>query len=277
MKSCHSSHFSSIPELLMKPLPEEIITEFCSRLNFTSLESCITINKEWHKASIQFFNKKKEMLSLAFSPRDWEIHFPNNEMTIAEKKEAYDCLPANIDEIPCPIYEGKKMIETHVFTYFPNNLTIISFGKLLKKKLGNSMGYTYIWEEIIEKLGDIPIKGGWKAMTKEALPNSNGEIISKQKALVNCLNQTSFKIFRVPLVLEAVVCISTEFFKSGNRMFFQSNTRCKENLLDCQLVVRQADGIPSNYNPKVYSETPIGLLVSYYSYYDIGVAAIRDF
>lgn len=278
MKSCHSSHFSSIPEPIMKPLPEELIAEFCSRLDFTSLESCITINKEWNKASIQFFNKKKEMLSLAFSPRDWDVHFPNHGMTVEEKREAYNSLPANIDEIPCPVYEGKKMIETHVFTYFPKNLTIISFGKLLKKKLSNSMGYTYIWEEIIEKLGDIPIKGGWKAMTREALPESLGKEFSFQKAMIKCLNKTSIKIFRVPLVLEAVVCISTEFFKSGKRNFFHYNTICQENLLDCQLLVRQAGGANSHYNPpNLYDRTQMGLHVSYYSNYDIGVAAIRDF
>ncbi len=231
----------------------------------------------WCEVSLRFLNKKKQLLALTYSARDWDKHFPNNEMTYAEKKESYNCLPANLDEIPCPIYEGKKMIETHVFTYFPNNLTIIKFGKLLKQKLNNSIGYSYIWEEVAEKLGDIPIKGGWRAMTRETLPDSIGKKICDQKAMVKSLNQPSIKIFRVPLVLEAVVCISTEFFKSGKRIFFHYNTICKENLLDSQLLVRQADGVHSYYNPNLYYRCPIGVLVNYFSYYDIGVAAIRTF
>lgn len=275
MKSCHSAHFYSNSDPFMKHLPEEIITEFCNRLNYTSLESCIRVNKEWNKICLQFLNKKKEMASLAYSPKDWDIHFPTNEMTLQEKREAYNSLPANFDEIPCPIYEGKKMIETHVFTYFPNNLTISIFGNLLKQKLGNSIGYSYIWEELVEKLGDNPIKGGWKAMTKEVLPGSIGKNYLKQKVMVDDLSKTSGKVFQVPLVLEAAVCISTEFFKSRSRLFFQYNTRCKENLVGRQLLIRQSEEVHSFYNSNF--EAPIGLLVGYYSFKDIGIAAILDF
>lgn len=252
MKSCQSNHFPLISEFFIPPLPEEIISEIFDYLNFTSLEICTSVNKEWKKVSLE---QKNKILSLVFSPKDWNVHFESHLISKCEMREAFNLLPVNIAKIPCPIYEGKKLIDTHVFTYIPKDLTINKCEKIF--------GYAHIWDQVIKQFGNEPSNCGWRAMTKEALPDSIGKTFFIQKAQIDSLNSTSVEVFKIPTVLEAIVCISTEFFKTSKKIYQKCDTRCQENIAKYQVTVRDSRD---------------GLLINHYSIHrSIGIAALHHY
>jgi len=218
---------------------DEILIQIIRSFSYTILGNFCTLNKRWGLMLNQYFNQKRVQLyrTAVFSPMDWNIQFAKNMIDEEEGLIAFKALPPNIDEIPCPVHHPKKMVETHVFTYCPKGLTLKSYGILLKNKLKNEKGFYYIWDEIINNIGDKSfVNYGWKAMIKEEIPKSRGETFDSQKKIVAALNKTAIKVFRIPTVLEAIVCISTVFFKSGNKIF-PHFTRCQEDIEGCQLVV----------------------------------------
>lgn len=252
MKSRHSSHFPLISDFFIPTLPQEIISDIFDHLDFASLEVCASVNSDWNKMSVE---KKNKILSSVFSPKDWNVHFKSHLISKGEMREAFNSLPANIATIPCPIYEGKKLIDTHVFTYIPKDLTI--------NKCEEIFGYAYIWDQVVKQFGDISAKSGWRAMTKEALPGSVDKTFFIQKAQVDRLNSTSVEVFKIPTVLEGIVCISTEFFKTGKKIYQKCDTRCQENIQKYQVTVRDSRD---------------GLLINHYSIHrSIGIAALHHY
>jgi len=246
--------------------PEVIITIF-SLLNSREVGSCSFVSREWKKISNSLIDRQRDKLfEIVFSPVDWNTYFGEGTIGLEEIKEARKSLPLCIDAISCPICPRNKMIDTFVFTYFPKNITIKKYGELLKNKLLNISGYELIWSRIEQELGEIPIiKHGWKAMSSEWLPHSSGKRFITQQEKINKLNKKGIKNFKVPKVLEAIICISTAHFKQNKTMFTLYFTRCHENIDDYQLTVKlRQNGLVVTANDL----SPLD---------EIGVAAIRDF
>lgn len=227
-------------------IPDEIILEIFSRLNFTVLGNCVKVSKRWNTVLIPTFNNKRDLLlEKIFGPKDWDYHFINNGITTEEKQEAYRSIPLNIDEIPCPELPSKMMIDRWTFAYFPKNLTVKTYGDLLKQKFDkNWRGYFYIATDILEKFGNNTIQksaqSGWKAMTKEAVRNTKGNYFSVQNRIVkniNIDNKLKFAIIRPPSLLTAIVFFSASFFKSPSIMNETFHTCCYEKIRGKQLIV----------------------------------------
>jgi len=245
----------------------EAILNIFLRLNCTTLSDCYLVNKDWKSVAHIFLNKKRELLyeKIVFSPKDWDLHFKDNGITDEEKLKAFQSLPPNIDELSCLIYPEKKLIETHVITYFPRKITINHYVELLEKKLGSTKGYDFIWKEIIPKFGSILIEvSGWKAMTKQVLNNNYEKNFNVHKTKIEALKKTSFSYLKVPSLLEAIICISTSFFKSKEKIFNNHFTYCSENINGYQAIVRYSYfGIYTNLEFAA-------------SQYNIGVALIQE-
>jgi len=258
MKTYRSSYFRDtfnleiIDNNSITILPSEIIIEIFNHLNFIDFARCIVASKQWYVLLTPRLDKQRESLcELVFSPNHWDHHFKNNGMTEEEKAKALRTLPLNIDQIPCPVDPEKRMIDTWSFVYIPKGLTINSYGELLKQKYpNNSLGYYYIWSKIFEKFGNAPIeKSGWRVMKKTPIPHTLGNNFTIQKRIVDNLNKTTSKNFKIPTLLEAIICVSLEFFKSGNKIFGQHFTRCKEKACNFQLMVGDSpNGLIINKN-----------------------------
>ena len=222
----------------LQKLSPAVILNIFLRFNCSTLNNCCLVNKDWKSLGYIFLNKKREFLyeKVVFSPDDWEVYLEENSLKHEEKLKAFQSLPPNLAEIACPIYPGKMLIQTHLITYFPRNLTISSYIELLEIKFGVTKGYDFIWKEIIPKFGSISVQSyGWKAMSRQVLSSNYGKDFKLHKPSMDALKNN---IFRVPSILEAIVAISTHRFKSKIKLFNNHFAFCSESIHDYQAVVR---------------------------------------
>lgn len=249
-------------------LPKDMTLEIFSNFNFSGLGVIIQVHNKWKEDLTERFNMKRQALCQCnvFGTKEWETHF-NFIFSQEEEYEALNTLPLNIDEITCPIDPSKMMIETHVFTYFPKGLTLKRYGELLKQKFpGNAKGYRNISDKILRNYGDKPVNKGWRAMTKEALPDSLDVCADAKKNMISRLNSPSFCTYRSPSALEAIVLISTEYFRTGEKIFSAYFTSCQEGIGGCNLSVNSSRSGFNILRKKNVYETN-----------HIGVAALRDY
>lgn len=279
MKSSYTSHFlgnnynniyPANPEIASfgsnQLLVNDILTVIFSHADLVTLGRCCKLNKfSAERITIILNEKRTKLYGRVFSPLDWDLNFKNNGITDQEKAEAFKSFPPNIDEIPCPVFKNKKMIDTHVITYFPRNLTINSYGNFLKQKMNNSRGYDSISQEIVKEFGDTPIdKAGWKAMTKEACTFSK-KGCSLRRYIERRPDNVRYMSPQGPGLLHAIVCISSEFFKSGTLIFNNYSLLCQENVYDRQFLVKSsASGLDV-------------FVLNRWNEDDIGIASTRHF
>lgn len=194
----------------------------------------------------------------AFNSRDWKKYTNKDVDTEAEMS----FFPKNIwKELnkPCPAFPGKRIGQTHMITWMPKTmngetLTINSMGRVLKESFSkNDNGYRYIWDPIVLEHGETGVaKSYWVFMTRDVILRSRGESYATQQGLVANLSEKT--PYEVPKTLEAVVCISANYFKSDKRLYSDNPwtyTRCQEQALGCQVVVGafSADGFKVPYAP----------------------------
>lgn len=159
-------------------------------------------------------------------------------------------LPADIDSIwqsSCPVFPGKKTYETHMLVYLPTAvdgvpLTLKSFGEIAKRYFPMStLGYDYIHPDMIPERGDDSIgRSCWVLMTKELLLGSQDKLYSEQKRLVSDLAKSAFAPYEIPRVLEAAVCILSQYFSSRTRLLSSEPyvlTNCQEGFRGLQITV----------------------------------------
>lgn len=240
-------------------LPQDSILEIFSNSNFSDFGIYAQVHTQWKEALKECFNQKRIALEadILFGTKNWKLLL-NYDISKEEEEEAFNSIPLNIDEIPCPIDPEKKMIDTHVFTYFPKDLTLRIYGELLKQKFPDNLrGFRIISDKILKDHGDIPIKSGWKAMTKEVIPDSLNRFSSLQKQMAG-----SFDKHRIPSALEAIVCISTEYFKTGDKIFNSYFTCCQEGIGKRNLCANASSkGFNILWRKQVYQTNHVGVAV----------------
>lgn len=288
MDAAYNNKQSSFNPILMdidegiNQLPEEMIIKIFSKLRPADLERSGIVCKKWQVlASDKLLWDAMSPPEIAFGAKQWLEFFG---VDIGEVPP----LPKNIDQIlqsDCPIWEGKKVGETHMLVLVPKviktangeeePLTINNFGKLIKPYFPDNKdkedGYRYFWTEIIKEQGDKPIdKSCWVLMTKDVLPDSRKVNYTKQQNIVAELAKKTKADYKVPNALAAIVSIITQYVKTSGTYLFNDNprtyTRCQEEIRDCQVVVG--------------GFAPAGLLVLFFDNYDlvtIGIAALRKF
>lgn len=260
-------------------LPEELILEIFSYLDFATLGRACFVNREWRRiASDETLWKKAEVYEKAVSSKKWAQWFGEEAVKDEDLEEEWRSLPWNIAgilECRCPIFPEKKVIDTHMLVRLPKTLngalTLKSLGELAKKYFpDNDTGYRIIRSAIIKKQGDKSIdKSQWVLMTKDVLPGSRKKSYNEQKKIIDNLAEKSLISYEVPQTLESVTCIFSQYLGSNIRLFNDSPstyTRCQENIHGYQMVVGgfASDGfdVDNDYN-SVHE--------------DIGVAALRKF
>lgn len=215
-------------------LSDRLIYEIFSYLNLTETGDCRLWCRQTkiYVTSEEFLQKRYG--DRAFNKKRWAKCFGD----IGEAPE----LPKNIHTImqsSCPFWVGKKVIETHVLFLIPKTidkipLTIDRLGELVKApKQGKATCYRAISSEVAKQIGDQTIdKSYWAIMTKECLPNQNKMDPKKQRQLLADINVKNGVEYQVPHVIEASICVFTEYFKSGKLLFNDKQTasymRCRK-------------------------------------------------
>lgn len=249
-------------------IPQDLLLEIFSHLNFNEIEMFGQINKAANAlANSPAVLKNRIYHEQAFTPEDWGFYF-GKSLKVNEAKVAFQSLPSNIGQIfksPCPVFPKKLWWETHVIVWIPEGLTLNNFGELLKQKFPrNAKGYYRIFDEIVSRYGDMPVeKSGWITMTKFGVPGSLGKSFDHQKLLVKKLKSRDLESYEVPKTLEVIACFSAQFFKFKKNVIFDGfYARCKESIDD--------DIIQVCLNSNGYQ---VGTFKNYHE--SIGIAAIR--
>jgi hypothetical protein len=194
----------------------------------------------------------------AFGPKEWFIHFGNDLSHVPP-------LPHNIAEIlssPCPFWPSKRVHETHLLVLIPQTvhdqpLTLKILRELVKKPLTGFATKNFMFELGEYTDPDAP-PSHWVLLTRDVIEGSRKKSYPDQQTL---LSQKGHGVYAVPTVLDAAVCIFTEYVRSGIGLYLNSPrpytyTICQEKHdADFQLVVGGfgPDGLDVSYFQCGYS------------------------
>ncbi|HPE84924.1 MAG TPA: hypothetical protein PLO43_01945 [Chlamydiales bacterium] len=163
-------------------------------------------------------------------------------------------LPADIDKIinvPCPIWAGKKVRETHMLTLVPSHvngkqLTLESIGELVKNPKEGGHATKYGRYKPYGNEQAHMSQNTWVLMTRDVLPDSRCKSYSGQCQLVAKLAQKSAQPYEVPHLIEAVTSIFMEYVKTGTCLYGRDPwtfTRCQEKALGMKAYQMAAGGV----------------------------------
>jgi hypothetical protein len=216
-----SSISSAIPSL-----PNAIVENIIfSKLSLPLIGICSRVCKAWEEMAKKHLNAF--CYEKAFGPKEWFVHFGGHLRNVPR-------LPSNIAEIvnsPCPFWPAKKVHETHVLVLVPETingqpLTLKILEELVKKPLkGNATKYDCF---SIEEHTDLPAPTShWVLMTRDVLEGSRNKSFEDQQALFE-----KQVVYEAPHILDATVCISMEYIRTGTRLYSNSPhtfTSCQES------------------------------------------------
>jgi hypothetical protein len=209
-------------------IPNEIMLKIFSFFGFSGFQQTLQLNKQWLKLTKE--SALWKVFCVAFDKKRWGIYF--GDVGIEPP------IPSDITQIfesPCPIWEGKKVKETHLLTLIPQTvngepLTLKLLGELVQKLLkGNKTPYSSF------NLGDYtdsPAPAShWVLMSREVIPESLNRSYVDQQALVTNAAQKAQAPYQVPNILDAVVCLFMEYIQSGTCLYRDNPwrwSRCQE-------------------------------------------------
>ena len=272
-----SEDFNSTKQDPFSSLPDELVLKIFSYFDLTTLGRICLVSKKWKQiACDETLWKKANVYDKAISNRKWAQWFGEEVVKDEDLEEEWKSLPWNIAgilESCCPIFPGKRVIDTHMLVRIPKTLngglTLKSLGELAKKYFSNSnTGYRFIFPAIVEEQGDKSIdKSRWVLMTKDVLPGSGNKSSGEQQKIIADLAEKSLISYEVPEALESAASILSQYFDSNTRLFNDNPwiyTRCKEKIQDSQIVIG--------------GFTPAGFAVSLnYDDDNVGAATLRKF
>jgi len=170
-----SEDFNSTKQDPFSSLPDELVLKIFSYFDLATLGRICLVSKKWKQiACDETLWKKANVYDKAISNRKWAQWFGEEVVKDEDLEEEWKSLPWNIAgilESCCPIFPGKRVIDTHMLVRIPKTLngglTLKSLGELAKKYFSNSnTGYRFIFPAIVEEQGDKSIdKSRWVLMT----------------------------------------------------------------------------------------------------------------
>ena len=175
--------------------------------------------------------KSSALPRIAFGKAEWGKYFG--------EIGAEPPLPTNIEKIlsgPCPIWEGKRVEDTHMLVLIPKTvngkpLTLNTLKELIERPRGggHATKYRYYDSYVKKELGDVSApRSHWVLMTKDVLPGSRNKSYSDQCALVK-----RHKHYGLPHPLEATASILMHYVRTGDRLYTDrpsTYTRCQEKV-----------------------------------------------
>lgn len=210
-------------------LPWELIQNTFSYLNLIELGDCRFLSKKCKLLVADEGFLARTYADRSFGKKKWAIYLGD----IPEEP----ALPKNIHSImqaPCPIWKGKKVLQTHVLALIPKSvnkepLTIKSLATLVKvPRQGKATRYGITMGKLNEITSQTVDRTHWVLMTRDVLPDSHTRTEEYQSALVATLNQKAQVKYEVPKVIQASVCIFMKYITSGMYIYNESCTRCQE-------------------------------------------------
>jgi tetratricopeptide (TPR) repeat protein len=144
-------------------------------------------------------------------------------------------LPLDIQEIlsgPCPIFPGKRVIETHFLTLIPEGMTLERLEALtLNPREGNKMGFRYKDDTTWAQHSKTPSgRAHWVLMTNDVIPGSRGKSWKDQQALAAKFKGQGYELLSG---IEAATCVLLEYVQTGRRFYTTDPytfTRCIEQV-----------------------------------------------
>lgn len=121
-------------------------------------------------------------------------------------------------------------------------LTLSSFRKLLKQKPEfpkYSPGYVYDEDFTFKPKISKLVKSRFVLISNDVLPNSQKKEYSIQRKIVKSFNKKGESGWRVPRVIETLVCLFAEYLRSGKRLYDNKSTtfiRCQEKHPETQQI-----------------------------------------
>ena len=220
-----------------------VVAHIFSYLNLHELGVSRSVSKRWNAfANTPILWRAAIYRELAFSSKNWAQWDADIVKDVDVRQEMLS-LPTNIaEELRRAAFPGKSLRETHVLVRMPKGLTLNKLGELAKKYFPNTVyGYSYIWSEIVDELGDKPANESvWLLMTTKEIDNSRSKSYIEQQAIVADLAIRAQVPYAVPTTLEAATCILAEYSRSGKRLFNNeplTYTRCQEKVQGYQVLV----------------------------------------
>lgn len=222
-------------------LPRVLILQAFSYLTLTELGDCRQLSKQYHSLVTDEEFLHRIYAIRAFGQNRWAKHF-GKVGEVPFLKDIHKIMQAD-----CPIWNGKKVIQTHVLMLLPDNvqdkeLTINRLGELARNpRKGFPTSYECIWEQIVKTFGDQPVgKTYWMLMTKEVVPESRGKSYDDQSKLVASITTKAGVEYAVPRIIEVAACIFAKYVSAGIFLYNDdemSFTYCQEKIDTHQSVV----------------------------------------
>ncbi len=223
-------------------LPQDVLKLIFAELNFKKLVSISLVCREWNQLANDPLLQKEIAWKLGFTPLHWNKFCGEGTVVDEEIEKAYQLLPNDIGEIlkkPCPAFEGKRLLETHLLIWIPENicgeaLSHSSFKKLLEQNPEFPKyceGFVYEEDFIVQPSISRLVKSRFVLISNNILPNSQKKDYTFQKKIVKSFNINNESGWRVPKLIETLVCIFAEYLRSGTRLYLNRSTpfiRCQE-------------------------------------------------
>lgn len=283
----NKTHNSSIP---VNMLSNELYSEVFSYLNFANLKVVAKVCSRWQQVGIDAvlwkevaFGKYQKMV---FDCLKWTHFFGEGCIKKEEFVKEFFSLPTNIYEIlerSDSRFIGKnestsaheQIGDTHILVRIPihvygERFTLKNFQSLTDRHLPDIKLYRNIWTDINETYGDKPLnKSCWVLMTKDILRISRDTSFLEQERIVANFAGKIGVPYKVPTLLELVVCLITTYIETKIRLFSDGE---KRTYTSCEEKTELHQVYVGGFNQD-------GFAIDGYSgkYEEIGVAAMWKF
>ena len=178
-----------------------------------------------------------KLLQFVFNKAKWEKYFGDVGVEPPLPKDIVEILKS-----PCPYWEGKRVLETHILVLIPQTvngrpLTLNRLQEFIQspKGGGHRAQYDCYYSEMQREMGNKSLSSSyWALMTKDVVPNSRNKTYAEQQALIK-------RPYVAPGGLEIATGILMHHVQTGERLYSDSlynYTRCQEKLSNgCRVVV----------------------------------------
>jgi len=174
--------------------------------------------------------KVPQVPAIAFDKAKWNTYFGD----IGEEPP----LPADIHQIlsgPCPFWPDKKVQDTHLLALIPKTVNgqLLNLANLAHWIRGPKQGWAAKFSSWCPGGNEnLPVASSyWVLMTKDVLEGTRWKSYGEQTEIVSKFAQKVSVPYQPPKLLEAAVCILTEYVSSGMRIYSDNPltyTRCDE-------------------------------------------------
>ena len=149
----------------------------------------------------------------------------------------------------CPFWPPKRVKDTHLLVLIPAEVDGKSFTLDLLEGLIKSpengahrAQYRGYDDDMKKHFGEIPLipSSYWVLLTRDVLPESRNKTYAAQKEIVADASRKGMN-YELPKALEAATAILTHYVPSGERLYTNSSSRCREEYKHDPVIVGQFD------------------------------------